>query len=405
MPNDIHAWQALEHAFANLVELYGYREIRTPDFEDTELFPQSSGDTSEIVTKQMYTFLDKGGRSITLKPEGTAPAVRSYIEHNLGGHGGTTRLWYATPIFRYERPSLGRFRQAHQVGLELIGSPSPAADAEVIEVTIRFYEALGLTDLRVQVNSLGREATRAAYREALLAFAAPFLSDQPSDVREQAHKNPLRMLDSKDPDVQDALQGAPKVLDYLEDTSRAHFDRVLGHLDDAGLQYVVDPGVVRGLDYYTDTVFEVQAQALGDKSLCGGGRYDGLVKRLGGTDTPAVGVAMGVERALMAQHEQGVAPRPERAGAYLVAATESARAELSRLARDLRAAGVAVHLDLDARSMKSQLKQADRVDAAWAVLLGDDELAQGVVTLRDMATSSQRTVRSGELLAALRGRQ
>lgn len=402
LPNEIHAWQALERAFASLAERYGYREIRTPDFEDTELFTQSSGDTSEIVTKQMYTFLDKGGRSITLKPEGTAPAVRAYIEHNLGGHGGATRLWYATPIFRYERPSLGRFRQAHQVGLELIGSPSPAADAEVIEITIRFYEALGLTDLRVMVNSLGREATRTAYREALLAFAEPFLQSQPEDVREQAAKNPLRMLDSKDPEMKEALQGAPNVLDYLEDASRAHFGQVLRHLDEAGLRYVVDPSVVRGLDYYTDTVFEVQAEALGDKSLCGGGRYDALVKRLGGADTPAVGVAMGIERALMAQAEQGVAPRQEREGVYLVAATDSARPQVRKLARDLRGAGVATHQDLDDRSMKSQLKQADRVNVAWAVLIGDDEIAQGVVTLRDMTTSSQRTVPSSELLAALR---
>jgi histidyl-tRNA synthetase len=402
LPAEAHAWQALERAFADLAERYGYREIRTPAFEDTELFPQSSGDTSEIVTKQMYTFLDKGGRSVTLKPEGTAPAVRAYIEHSLGGHGGVTRLWYATQIFRYERPSLGRFRQAHQVGLELLGSSSAAADAEVIEITIRFYEALGLKELRVLVNSLGRDATRTAYREALLEYAAPYLSGQPPEVQDQARRNPLRMLDSKEPGMQEAMREAPKVLDFLEDESRAHFDAVLALLDEAGLRYQVDAGVVRGLDYYTDTVFEVQADALGDKSLCGGGRYDGLVERLGGPATPAVGVAMGVERALMAQREQGATPHPARRGTYLIAATGSARAEVRRLARELRTAGLAVFLDHDGRSLRSQLRQADRENAAAAVLIGDEEMAHGVATLRDLASSSQRTVPAADLVAVLR---
>lgn len=393
LPTESHRWRSLERAFEDLVSLYGYAEIRTPAFEDTELFVRTSGDTSEVVTKQMYTFEDKGGRSITLKPEGTAPAVRAYLEHGLGQQGAVTRLWYATPIFRYERPQKGRYRQAHQVGLELIGSESPAADCEVIEITVRFYEALGIRGLRVLVNSLGREETRARYRAVLLDHARPYLETLEPDVRSRYERNPLRILDSKDPEAIAAMADAPRVLDYLEEASKAHFDALRGLLDEAGIEYVVAPEVVRGLDYYTDTVFEVQSTSLGAQSaLCGGGRYDNLIHEIGGPRTPSVGVAMGVERALMVQEAEGVdvaAPTPR---AFLVSATPEARAEVRALARSLRAAGLACIIDLDGRSMKSQLKAADRSGAPIAVLIGTDELAARTATVRDLRTSTQKSV-------------
>lgn len=404
MPGEAHRWQALEHAFESLVQAYGYREIRTPAFEDTDLFVRSSGETSEVVSKQMYSFVDKGGRDITLKPEGTAPAMRAFLEHSLGGQGVVTRLYYFTQIFRYERPSKGRYRQAHQTGLELVGSPSPAADAEVIEITVRFYEALGLKDISVDLNSIGREETRARYREALLTYAEPYLADFDSDFQAQARKNPLRLLDSKIDVLKAAMDQAPSILDYLEDTSKAHFEELKKLLGEAGIAFRVTPKTVRGLDYYTDTVFEVVCGSLGDKALCGGGRYDNLIAQLGGPATPSVGVAMGVERALMAMEAEGLVTDQPGLDAFLVAATESARTTLRGLARDLRAVRVRTGLDLDGKSLRSQMKQADREKARLALILGDDELARGEITLRDLEKGDQVCVALEAAVDAVRSR-
>lgn len=393
LPSESHRWQRLETVFRELAELYGYREIRTPAFEDYELFARTSGETSEVVNKQMYDFRDKGDRHIALKPEGTAPAIRAYLEHSLGGQGTVTRLWYLTPFWRYERPALGRFRQAHQFGLELIGSPSPEADAEVISMTVEFYRRIGIGGLRVLLNSIGRAETRARYREALLAHAAPFLARAEPEVRERAEKNALRMLDSKDPAIKEALADAPKVTDYLEESSRKNFDRLQTLLSRENVNYTLAPEIVRGLDYYTDTVFEVQSDDLGaNNSLCGGGRYDNLVQELGGPPTPAVGVGIGAERALIVLEAMGVEIEPTRLTAYVVAATESAREPVAQVAAELRAKGIPAVTDLDARSLKSQLKQADRLAARYAVLIGEDELAAGVVTVRDLGTGEQRSV-------------
>lgn len=403
LPSESHRWQRLETVFRDLSELYGYREIRTPAFEDYELFARSSGETSEVVNKQMYDFRDKGDRHIALKPEGTAPAIRAYLEHGLGGQGAVTRLWYLTPFWRYERPALGRFRQAHQFGLELIGSPSPEADAEIIEVTVDFYRRIGIGGLRVLLNSIGRAETRARYREALLAHAASFLATADAETRERAQKNPLRMLDSKDPALQAALAGAPKVTDYLEETSRQSFDRLQELLARAGVAYTLAPEIVRGLDYYTDTVFEVQSDDLGaNNSLCGGGRYDNLVQELGGPAMPAVGVGIGVERALIVMEAAGAAIEAPRLHAFVVAATESARAQVAEVARELRNAGYSAITDLDGKNLKAQLKQADRLAARHALLIGDDELSAGVVTVRDLATGEQRSVARVDLVEALR---
>lgn len=403
VPSESHRWQHVERVFRELAALYGYREIRTPAFEDYELFARSSGETSEVVNKQMYDFLDKGGRRIALKPEGTAPAIRAAIEHSLLATGTITRLWYATPFWRYERPALGRYREAHQFGLELLGSPSPQADAEIIEMTVEFYRRLGIGGLKVLVNSIGRAETRARYREALLAHAEPYLKTQPEDVRERALKNPLRMLDSKDLEMQTALADAPKVLDYLEDASRQSFETLQNLLRQAGVDFDVKPEIVRGLDYYTDTVFEVQSSELGaNNSLCGGGRYDNLVKELGGADTPSVGVGIGVERALIVMEALSLAIEPSRLRVYVVAATDSARELVAALASTLRQAGVSCTYDFDGRGLKAQLRQADRLEAVFAVLVGDDEMMAGTATVRDLTSGEQRSVPQGEVVEVIR---
>ena len=383
-------WRHVEETFRSLAARYGYGEIRTPTFEDTSLFVRGVGDTTDIVTKELYNFKDKGDRDIALKPEGTAGAVRAVMEHSLCPPGTVLRLGYVTPIFRYERPQKGRLREAHQVGLELLGSPNPAADAEIIEVTSRFYAALGLTETVVVLNSLGRDACRAAFRAKVLDHMAAFLADQTEEARAKAHRNPLRLLDTKDPAGREALAGLPPITDYLEPEERTHFECVQALLDDAGIAYRLDPGVVRGLDYYTGTVFEVHSTALGAKSeLCGGGRYDDLVKSLGGADTPAVGVGMGIERALIVLEAAGLLPDAPRPDAFVIAAGPEAEEAARALARRLRTAGLAVLTDPNARSLKSQLGQADKAKARLALILGDDEIAREVVQIRRLDASER----------------
>jgi histidyl-tRNA synthetase len=393
----------LEEQFRAVARLYGYHEIRTPTFEDTDLFIRSSGETSDIVSKQMYTFEDKGGRSITLKPEGTAPAIRAIVEHSLYQQGQVLRLSYVTPIFRYERPQKGRLREAHQVGLELIGSESSAADAEIIEITVRFYESIGVQGVNVLLNSLGRSECRTRYRAAILEFAKEFLEGQADEVREKANKNPLRLLDSKDPAAQEALKAMPPVTEYLEPESKERFEELQKLLTNAGVPFQVEPSIVRGLDYYTETVFEVHSTHLGAQSaLCGGGRYDELMGEMGGPSTPSVGVAMGIERALMVLDALGTAPESKGPDVFVVQATTSARDAALLLAREFRGGGLAAMLDYDGKGMKAQFKQADRSGARFAAILGDDELARGEVTIKDLKGGEQISVPLGEAVTSIR---
>lgn len=390
LPADSHRWIGLESVFRELTSLYGYREIRTPMFEDTELFVRSAGETSDIVSKEMYDFQDKGGRNITLKPEGTAPAIRALVEHNLCPPGAVVRLSYVTPIFRYDRPQKGRYRQSHQFGFELVGSASAEADAEVIELTIRFYERIGIDGAKALINSLGREECRRAYRQALLAYAEPKLIGESEEFLAKVRRNPLRLLDSKDANIQEMLEEAPKVTNFLEVESWQRFEALQTLLTDAGIPFEVDSGIVRGLDYYTETVFEVLTDKLGAQSaLCGGGRYDDMVKEFGGPPTPCVGVAMGVERALLVLEQIGKAAPIPNLGAYVVRATPDAAKAVHGLARELHAAGISCIFDLDGRSIKSQLGQADKSGARFALILGTDELSSNTVQLRDLATSAQ----------------
>ncbi len=405
LPADSHRWVALEASFRELTALYGYREIRTPMFEDTELFVRSAGETSDVVSKEMYDFEDKGGRKITLKPEGTAPIIRAVVEHSLCPPGTVLRLSYVTPIFRYDRPQKGRYRQSHQVGMELVGSGSPEADAEIIEITIRFYERIGIDGAKACINSLGREECRKNYREALLTYAEPHLKDESEELRAKVQKNPLRLLDSKSADIQEMLKGAPVVTDFLEPEARANFEKLQELLTTAGVSYEVDDRIVRGLDYYTETVFEVLTDKLGAQSaLCGGGRYDGLVKELGGPPTPSVGVAMGIERALLVLEEIGRKTDVPSVQVFVVRATPDAASQVNAITKELRAAGVSCLADLDGKSMKSQLGQADKAGAKFAIIIGSDELAKNVVQLRDLGSSAQTEEPRVGIVDALRSR-
>lgn len=403
LPSEVHRWQALERTFAQLARIYGYEEIRTPILEMQDLFLRSSGETSEIVTKQMYAFVDKGGREVALKPEETAPAVRAYLEHKLGGPGQLTRLYYVTPIFRYERPQKGRLRQAHQLGLELFGSPSPQADAEIIDISVRMYRELGLSDLTVLLNCVGREATRESYGKALLAHMKSFLASADEELNARAQKNPLRLLDSKDEAVQDALKGRPPISEYLEPASKEHFAEVQSRLREAQVPFVVRDDIVRGLDYYTDTVFEIHSTSLGAQSaLCGGGRFDNLIAELGGPPTPAVGVGMGIERALIAQEAASTVPDRPRPDAFVVCASPSAEATTRTITATLRDAGCCALRSFQKPDLKKQLKEADRSRARWAVIVGEDELRREKWTLRNLDSGGQTTVTTAELVAHLK---
>jgi len=400
LPETAARWRFVEDMFRRLAERYAYGEIRTPMFEETELFVRGIGEGTDIVGKEMYNFQDKGGRDITLKPEGTAPAVRAFLENNLGGQGQVTKLYYVTPIFRYERPQKGRYRQSHQVGLEVFGASSARADAEVIELTMEFYSSIGLTGLELKLNSLGDAECRSNYRAALLEFAQELLAGMAPEAADRMRNNPLRLLDSKDPEIQSFMANAPKITGYLEDESRVQFEELQSLLTCLSIPFSLDPRLVRGLDYYNRTVFEVVSGSLGaQNSACGGGRYDGLVAACGGPDTPAVGVAMGIERALMLLGEHTVeVPKPE---VFVVTFGDGLASDAFRLASRLRTAGIATDLDLEARSGKSQLRQADKSGARYAVILGDEEWSRGSVLLKDLHKNAQREVAAENLAEAV----
>jgi histidyl-tRNA synthetase len=364
-------------------------------FEDVELFTRTSGETSDVVSKEMYVFKDRGDRDLALKPEGTAPAMRSVIENSLCPPGTTLRLCYITPCFRYGRPGKGRYRQLHQVGLELIGSQSILADSEVIEATYQFFVKMGVSDARVSINSLGREECRTRYRQVVLDHAESWLKDQSLEEQEKARKNPLRLLDTKDPAAKAALAAVPPVLDYLEDDCRERFEQLQASLSEAKVSYRVDPGIVRGLDYYTETVFEVESANYG--SLCGGGRYDGLIKEIGGSPTPSVGVGIGVERLLLVLEDLGKSGELPRIHVYV--AGESAA--VTEIARGLRTSGLATQTDLERRKLGNQMKQAAKSGARFAVIVGHEDSEAGQVIVRDLATGDQRQVAISELTSVL----
>ena len=384
-------WNRLEGRAREIAERFGYGEIRTPTFEATELFVRGVGETTDIVEKEMYTFVDKGDRSMTLRPEWTAPVVRAALEHSLLAQG-PQRLYYIGSIFRYERPQAGRFREAHQFGIECFGFPGPEADVEVIGVAVALIREYGLAGVTVRLNSVGDDACRPRYRDALLAHFRPHAAELSADSQSRLERNPLRILDSKSPADAPFVASAPALLDSLCDDCREHFAGVRRYLDELGIAYEVDPGIVRGLDYYTRTVFEITSTALGAQStVCGGGRYDGLVASLGGPPTPAVGFGLGLERFLMMVDAAAGPAVPARSGIQAIALGAAARARLVPLAGRLRAElDVPVFMDYGERKLTAHFKQADRNRARWALILGDNELAAGEIVMRDLEQRAER---------------
>lgn len=390
LPDQTPAWRYLERTFADLLDAYGYSEIRMPILEFTELFARGIGEGTDVVDKEMYTFLDRNGESLTMRPEGTAGCVRAVLEHGLSGGGQVQKLWYTGPMFRYEKPQKGRYRQFHQIGVEVFNLPGPDIDAELIILTWRLWQKLGMADaVTLQLNTLGSSEARARFREDLVAYLQDRFDQLDEDSQRRMTTNPLRILDSKVESTQALLVGAPTLHDYLDEESIAHFEGLKARLDAVGLRYEINQKLVRGLDYYCRTAFEWVTDKLGAQgTVCGGGRYDGLVSQFGGKPTPGVGFAMGVERLVLLLETLGVVPaelsRP--ADLYVCAFGEPAELAALTLAEQLRDAipGLRLLVNAGAGSFKSQFKKADKSGAQFAMILGDDELANRVVGFKPL---------------------
>ena len=398
LPSESYKWQWLEKRIRDTAAQYGFKEIRTPMFEHTELFARGIGDTTDVVQKEMYTF-EIAERSLTLKPEGTAGVVRSYIENKMYADPQPGKYYYIIPCFRYEKMQKGRQRQFHQFGIEIFGAENMMADAEVIALAWNFLTGLGITGLKLHINSIGCPKCRGEYRKALQNFLRPHYDELSETSKGRFEKNPMRILDSKDPDDKKFSEGAPRMIDYLCDECRNAFEELKTDLDALGIPYEVDPNIVRGLDYYTKTAFEFISDDLGAQStVCGGGRYDHLVEEVGGPYTPGVGFGMGLERLLLILEAKGIEiPKPSDCDVFIATLGDRAKLEGLKLADSLRAKGSRVLTDVMGRGLKAQLKYADRSGAGYTVVIGDDELDKGVVTLRDMKNSTQKEIRIDEI--------
>lgn len=400
LPKDSERWHAVERIARETAELYHFFEIRTPVLEQTALFHRGVGEGSDIVRKETFTFADRGGDSMTMRPEGTAGVVRAAIEHNMiNQEGARAKVYYIAPNFRYENTQRGRLRQHHQFGVEAFGVAVPEQDVECILLQMDFYSRCGVKDLELQINSLGDAESKGRYREAIVRFLEPKKADLSEDSQRRLTENPLRILDSKDPRDQQAVVGVPPASESLSEKSRAHFERVQKLLTEAKAPYRVNPNLVRGFDYYTDTLWEVTAGGLGSQNaIGGGGRYDSLVEQLGGKPTPGVGFGSGIERLLIALESQGVAlPKSEEPLVWLIAHGDAARESNFGLMRELRAAGIVVDMDLSGRSVKNQFKVADREKAAFCIVVGETELANNTVVLKNLSTTEQITIARADL--------
>jgi histidyl-tRNA synthetase len=398
LPDEVARWQWVEAIARKILSQARYQEIRTPIFEQTELFARGIGEATDVVGKEMYTFTDRGDRSITLRPENTAGVVRSYIEHSLSAKG-FQRLWYMGPMFRYERPQAGRQRQFHQLGLEAIGTADPRADAEAIAIATQILKSLGLKSLKLDLNSVGNREDRLNYRQALVDYLTPYKEELDADSQDRLTRNPLRILDSKDKRTQEIVQDAPSLLEYLGDFSRNHFEQVQTLLTGLGIDYQINPRLVRGLDYYTHTAFEIQSDDLGAQAtVCGGGRYDGLVAELGGKETPAVGWAMGLERLMILVEKLAQIPQST-LDFYLISRGELAERQSLKLAQGLRETGFSVELDLSGAALKKQMARGDKSGAIACLILGDREAEKQEVQLKWMATQEQQTLEQADLLS------
>ncbi len=393
LPKDSFKWQFVEDAFKKTAFEYGFKEIRTPLIEHTDLFERGIGDTTDVVNKEMYSFEIKG-RNLSLKPEGTASVVRSFIENKLYADVLPAKYFYITPCYRYENTQMGRQREFHQFGIEVFGSPKMSADAEVISIADRYLKKLGIKDLELRINSIGCPNCRSEYRKALQDFFRPHFDELCDTCKDRFEKNPMRILDCKNPKCKELSKGAPSILDYLCDDCRNDFETLKTDLDALDIQYTVDPGIVRGLDYYTKTAFEFVTTRLGAQgTVCGGGRYDNLVSQLGGPETAAVGFGLGIERLLMLLDEEGIEiEKPETCDLFIASLGENAKLKALKLANEMRDKGFNVIIDLCERGLKGQLKYADRLNARYCAVIGDDELERGVAAMRDMKKSSQEDV-------------
>ncbi|MBO0454747.1 histidine--tRNA ligase [Candidatus Enterococcus murrayae] len=396
LPGESEKWQFVEETARLVFNDYQYQEIRTPIFEHYEVIARSVGDTTDIVSKEMYDFHDKGDRHVTLRPEGTAPIVRAYVENKLFGpeFKKPYKVFYTGPMFRYERPQKGRLRQFHQIGVEAFGSENPSLDVEIMAMAMDFFKQLGINQLRLVINTLGDKETRANYRQALITYLEAHEEELSEDSRRRLHENPLRVLDSKDRKDQPIVAGAPSILDYLSDYAKEYFEGVTKTLEYLDIAYEIDHRMVRGLDYYNHTIFEIMSDAPGmgaQTTICGGGRYDGLVEELGGPETPGIGFAMGIERILLTLEQEDVMI-PSAAGldAYVVGLGESTNLEALKVVQAIRGFGFSADRDFMGRKAKAQFKTADKEGAKLVLTLGEDELAKGVINVKDSATREEK---------------
>lgn len=404
LPEEQAWWRHIKSRANEICRLYGYSRIDTPAFEDAGLFTRSVGEGTDIVNKEMYIFKDRSNNELALRPEGTAPVCRAYLEHGMDNRPQPVKLFYFADIFRYERPQAGRYRQHHQFGCEAIGDASPLLDAEVIQMALSFFSSLGLTDFSLQLNSIGCKRCRPAYLQKLKEYYQPLSQGLCDDCRTRLAKNPLRLLDCKKSSCQAAAEEAPHSFDLLCGECAEHFQALKGYLDALGINYVQNHRLVRGLDYYTRTVFEIQPSEGGSQSaLGGGGRYDDLIAQLGGRETPAIGFATGLERIVMNLKRQGVeVPESEKPAVFIACIGDSARETAVMTAARLREAGISVIVSSGDRSLKAQLRQANSIGAAYAAIIGEDEMRAGIIMLRNMSTSEQQEVQQDEIISIVK---
>ncbi len=399
LPSESNRWRELENIIHDTMENWGYGEIRTPVFEPTELFERSVGEDSDIVSKQMYTFIDQSKMSLTLRPELTAPTMRAYIQHNMERDGAMTKIYYMDTLFRQERPQAGRLRQFSQFGAEAIGSPNPEQDAEVISLLCNLLDKLNVEKYEVVINSIGSASSKESYRTALVNYLTPFKNDLSNTSKERLVKNPLRILDTKDEKEISILHDAPDIMDFLNSEDLKHFEALKKFLSQLGVDYKRDKRLVRGLDYYTKTTFEILNNSLGaQNALCGGGRYDKLIERLGGKSTPAVGFAAGIERILLAIIQQNET-KNNKPSIYIVCASNNSRDSVINLTDEFRKSGLSTNFDTLRRSVKAQLREANRLSSTHAIFLGDEELSTGSVKIKDLDSGEQVSIAMKDILS------
>ena len=400
IPAESYKWHYVENIIRELTQVFGYREIRTPVFEHTELFERGVGDTTDIVQKEMYTFEDRGGRSITLKPEGTAGAVRAYIENNLYAEPQPIKVYYITPVFRYERPQAGRLREHHQFGVEVFGAPQASIDAEIILMAMTLFNRLGIKGLSLNINSIGCPKCRPEYHKALKNYLAEHLDKLCSTCNTRFDRNPLRILDCKEDKCKTVVKDAPVMLDYLCDECKNHFEDLKKFLEAAKIEYTVNPMIVRGLDYYTKTVFEIISTDIGSQgTVCGGGRYDALVAECGGPDVAGAGFGLGLERLLLVLESQGIEiPKPNVCDVYFVTIGENAKEKAFELMLNCRAYGISADMDHVGRSVKAQFKYANKIGSPWVCVLGDDEIENNMIKIKNMTDGREETIAQDKLI-------